>query len=250
MLKGIGTGIALGMFLTAESAFAQGAPARQTAPVTQGAQTAQGAQIARERIVRYRVQIANMESALKAAVRSGASTGTKQLANIGTVESANFLGQPDAQGFILHDGVFFFVKVPAMSSAVALWMPLIIEQQQAQRGPRRAQAQSVSQAREVEVVPPVSPMDANLLKNTYDEYRNAIKDALIDSMLRDSGALEIDANSYLTVAARRDARPNPLDLTDEVRTVTLLVKGSVLDAFHQKRITLEEARKLVEMRED
>jgi hypothetical protein len=234
------------MFLTAESAFAQGAPVKQTAPVTQ---TAQGVQVAREQIVKARLQIANMENALKTAVRSGASRGTKQLANIGTVESATFLGPPDAQGFIVPQGVFFYVKVPAMSSAVALWMPLIIEQQQA-RGPRRAQAQSVSQAREVEVVPPVSPMDANVLKNTYDEYRNAIKDALIDSMLRDSGALEIDTNAFLTVAARRDARPNPLDLTDEVRTVTLTVKGSVLDEFHQKRITFEEARKLVEMRED
>jgi hypothetical protein len=191
-----------------------------------------------------RLQIVNMENALREAVKSGANRLTSQLKSLGPVENAVLMNTPEANGFVVPQGMFFYVRVPTMSSVVVWVIPRLIDQQ-------RVQAQNVSQAaRPVDTVPPVVPVDADLARDPRGAYRSAIRDSLIDCMLDDSGNLNIKSDEYLTVAARRDTRPNPLDLTDEARTITLIVRGSVLEALHQKRLTKEEARKLVEMRED
>jgi hypothetical protein len=78
----------------------------------------------------------------------------------------------------------------------------------------------------------------------------AIRTALIDAMLENSSALRVSPDQVLTVAARKDTNPNPLDPTDAVRTMTFTVRGSDLEAFRQGRLTLEQARALVTVRED
>jgi hypothetical protein len=213
---------------------------------------AQSSQSRNVDLVRGRLQIVNMENALREAVRSGANRLTSQLKSLGPVDSAVLMNTPEANGFVVPQGMFFYVRVPTMSSVVVWALPRLIDQQrvQAQIDQQRVQAQNVSTTRPVEQVPPVAPVDADLAKDPRGAYRNAVRASLIDCMLDDSGNLDIKAEEYLTIAARRDSRPNPLDLTDEARTITLIVRGSVLEALHQKRITKEEARKQVEMRED
>ena len=96
-------------------------------------------------------------------------------------------------------------------------------------------------------------MDADIQARIRDlpaEYRRAIVTALMDAMLINGGALRIPPNESLAVAARRAAPPDPLDPSDDVRTTTFSVKGETLDAYQQKRLTLEEARKLIDVREE
>jgi hypothetical protein len=81
-------------------------------------------------------------------------------------------------------------------------------------------------------------------------YTDAVKDALVDAMLNYSRQLALGADEWLTIAARDASNPrvsgdDPADIT----TIFLRVKGSDLKALHEGRITPEEARKRVDVRE-
>ncbi|HNV02343.1 MAG TPA: hypothetical protein PLN93_08360 [Vicinamibacterales bacterium] len=81
-------------------------------------------------------------------------------------------------------------------------------------------------------------------------YTAAVRDALIDAMLRYSESLAVGADEWLVVAARDRGEPgiaadDPFDVT----TIQLRIRGSDLQALHAGRIGPEEARKRVESRE-
>jgi hypothetical protein len=100
--------------------------------------------------------------------------------------------------------------------------------------------------------PPVAPVDPDVLDDPLEAWRGAVKTALIEAMLENSGPLAVAPEEWLTVAALRSPSNNPvvsaasLDST----TVYLRVKGSDLAEFHARRITLHEAIERVEVRED
>lgn len=98
---------------------------------------------------------------------------------------------------------------------------------------------------------PMSAADRMLLENPSQAYEREVISALIDAMLDHSGPIGIGPDEWLTVAARdnehRD-RLMPGDLYD-LMTIVLRVKGSDLAAFRAERITREEARKRVEVKE-
>ncbi len=82
-----------------------------------------------------------------------------------------------------------------------------------------------------------------------EAYTSEVKEALIDAMLDYTGALKIGADEWLTVAARdNEPRLNPGDLYD-TSTIVLRIKGGDLAAFRADRITRDDARKRVEVRE-
>jgi hypothetical protein len=188
------------------------------------------------------IEIANMENALKLAVRTGASNLAGKLqrvpGDIGMFVNTMLMSDPDAQGMRIPSfGVVFNVRVPGMRSNF-LWAQSVLA---TQTGPRQLKAQVVGQSQ----APPASPVDAGVLTDPDAEYRLAVKNALIDAMLLDSAGLNLGVDEFLAVGARRDKPVNPLDPSDSVRTVTFTVKGSVPEAVRSKRISLEEARKLV-----
>jgi hypothetical protein len=82
-------------------------------------------------------------------------------------------------------------------------------------------------------------------------WTREVQTALIDAMLENSVPLAIADNEWLTVAARDNAPSDPLVPGDTVDLNTMIfrVKGSDLAAFHSRRITIEDARKRVEIRE-
>ncbi|MGH9312862.1 MAG: hypothetical protein ACRD09_10650 [Vicinamibacterales bacterium] len=91
--------------------------------------------------------------------------------------------------------------------------------------------------------PPVPIADPNLL------YTETVKDALVDAMLEYGGVMALQADEWLTVAARDAEGPlTPAENYDPA-TLILRVKGSDLAAFQARRMTLEEARKRVEVRQ-
>jgi hypothetical protein len=118
----------------------------------------------------------------------------------------------------------------------------------AQRAGGAAAAQAVSEtsvAPEPQSAPSVPPVvqDPNAL------YTETVKNALIDAMLDYSGPMAIGAEEWLTVAARDAEGPlNPGEPYDAV-TIVIRIKGSDLAAFRAERITREEARKRVDVRE-
>jgi hypothetical protein len=93
--------------------------------------------------------------------------------------------------------------------------------------------------------------DRALMEDQNGAYEREIVSALIDAMLDHSGPIGVASDEWLTVAARdnehRD-RMVPGDAYD-LLTIVLRVKGSDLAAFRADRITREEARKRVEVRE-
>jgi hypothetical protein len=83
-----------------------------------------------------------------------------------------------------------------------------------------------------------------------EAYTVAVRDALLDAMLRYSQSLAVGADEWLVVAARDRGEPGVgADDPFEVTTIQLRIKGADLQAFHAGRLTLDEARKRVEVRE-
>lgn len=96
--------------------------------------------------------------------------------------------------------------------------------------------------------PAVSP---DVVNDPEDAYTREVKAALIDAMIENSLALSLGPDEWLTVAARDNAPRDPLIPGDTVDFSTWMfrVRGSDLEAFHARRITIDEARKRVEQRE-
>jgi hypothetical protein len=99
--------------------------------------------------------------------------------------------------------------------------------------------------------PPLTPADEALLTNPSDVYEKEVVDALADAMLDYSAPMGVGPEEWLTVAARDNEHRDRLMPGDsyDLMTIVLRVKGSDLAAFRADRITREEARKRIEVRE-
>jgi hypothetical protein len=90
---------------------------------------------------------------------------------------------------------------------------------------------------------PAPPEDPN------EMYTRAVKDALIDAMLDHSGPMEIAGGEWLTVAARDADGPLGPGEPYDAMTLVLRIKGSDLEDFRAGRLTREQARGRVDVRE-
>jgi hypothetical protein len=80
-------------------------------------------------------------------------------------------------------------------------------------------------------------------------YTEAVKNALIDAMLDHGGPMGIGPDEWLTVAAKDAEGPLSPNEPYEASTIVLRIKGSDLAAFRADRLTRDEARGRVEVRE-
>lgn len=94
-------------------------------------------------------------------------------------------------------------------------------------------------------------IDARLIEDPQEAYTNEIKGALVDAMLKNSQGLALASEEWLTIVARDAVPPNPLLPGDSIYSSTwvMRVRGSDLAALRTGGITLEEARKRVDLRE-
>jgi hypothetical protein len=100
--------------------------------------------------------------------------------------------------------------------------------------------------------PPAPPvLDPALLADPAEAYTRAVKDALVDAMIENSGPLAIGPDEWLTIAARDSEPGNRLVPGDayDFTTWVIRVTGSDLAAFRAGRLTIDEARKKVEVKE-
>ncbi len=88
-----------------------------------------------------------------------------------------------------------------------------------------------------------------LLEDPGDAYTREVKNALMEAMLDHSHALSLGAEEFLTVAAYDEAgRITGSDLS-EPKTILFRIRGSDLQAFRAGRLSREDARKRIEVRE-
>ncbi len=187
------------------------------------------------------------EGTLRQAVESGASAVARQV-GLRLPPSLMLNGPADAFGFHLEDhGLWMFhIGVPTMRQFSAFTLRVMAG----------TQSQMVRSVGAANVAAPLPPQPAPYVDQAVDDlddvYTREVKNAIIDSMIQKSAALRIGPDEWLTVSARDNARPDPTlpSAYSEFHTVVFRIKGSDLAAFHESRISLEEARKRVTMREE
>ena len=233
---------------------------------------------------RYKIFL--MEGVLERAVQNGAAVLSRQVRAISP--DAMFLtGAAQVRGFRLEGyGVFFDVEVPGLRPTVAWTLRAmadddgalaqlkayvqkvqdVSERQELLRAIRRIELQMPSarlggaEPRTANAAGTVAvsaaerprPTDPLFLTDPAAAYTREVKTALMDAMIENSGGLTVGADEWLTVAAR-DGEPGnrlvPGDSYDQSTSV-LRVKGSDLAAYRAGRLTLEETRRKVEVREN
>jgi hypothetical protein len=88
------------------------------------------------------------------------------------------------------------------------------------------------------------------LTDPSQAYTDEVKASLIDAMIENSGALVLDGDEWLTVAARDNAPSDPfMPGGQDAMTLVIRIKGDDLNAFRAGRLTLDEVRTRVQVGE-
>jgi hypothetical protein len=221
-----------------------------------------------------RQRISTMEGVLERAVKSGADNMLRQVRAV-TSDPPQLTGLPEVRGFRLDGyGVFFDVEVPQLILPVT-WPLRQLYRDNTSRivndlralmvgltPPQREQVAQLLQRIEWQAPAPVQlagqgpgaqvprPPDP-AVDDPEARYTEEVKAALIDAMIENSQPLSIGPDEWLTVAARDNVPVDPLIRGDraEFSTVIFRVKGSDLNAFRAGRITIDDVRKKVEVKE-
>jgi hypothetical protein len=130
-------------------------------------------------------------------------------------------------------GVFFQVEIPSVIPSVASLVEQIARGERA-RPTSPAQPAALAGGSSEAIMDP----DAH--------YVAAVKERVIDAMIRHSNSMELRADEWLTVAAR-DGSEVPGQVA-QPSTMIFRIKGSDLSDFFGGRITIEQARKQVQVR--
>jgi hypothetical protein len=195
--------------------------------------------------LRRNEKVSIMEGTLAASVKVAAGRVAKDVQSIDP-SALLFTGDARAKGFTLEGhGVFFYVEVPTLDLSVMLTVQQFVRSAQ-----QRADAQQVTNLRpDTASAAPSAAESLASIAAEGQKYRATVRLALIDAMLDSSKNLELKPDEWLTIAARgseTNLLPNEiLNLT----TTVLRVKGSDLADFLAGRLTKEEARQKVEVRE-
>jgi hypothetical protein len=237
--------------------------------------------------LQLRYQLSVMEKVLEQAVQHGAQMMGRTIQTMAP-DLLLFSGPARARGFKLDGyGFFFDVEVPAFRRSVA-WSFRTLNQAQAgidtalealrrhvQSMPTGSGRNNLEQAlKRIELqvgAPPTAAMAGSNASpgptpndqmrpvaelpaapandDPNDAYTNEVKGALIDAMLDHSGSFPVGVDEWLTVAARGDeAWLTPGDMY-EAQTLVLRIRGADLAAFRADRLTRDEARLRVEVRQ-
>jgi hypothetical protein len=97
---------------------------------------------------------------------------------------------------------------------------------------------------------PQPPQPDATLTDPSQAYTDEVKASLIDAMIENSGALVLDADEWLTVAARDNAPSDPfMPGGQDAMTLVIRIKGDDLNGFRAGRLTLEQVRERVQVGE-
>ncbi len=231
-----------------------------TAPAVVSAQTP--VPPAAEQLRRHE-QINLFEGTLEKAVTNAARHVAKDVQAQNS--TANFFtGDARAKGFILDGyGVFVYVEIPSLDLTLSLMLerdaPLPVPErdatQKAEADQGKGTASPVSDRTpdtKVDPVPVIPKTAREALKSVMDtgqKYRNEVKLALTDAMLDFTKNLELKPDEWLSVAARGSDGALTQGEILQLTTVVLRIKGSDLSDYLAGRLTRDEARAKVEVRQ-
>jgi hypothetical protein len=228
--------------------------------------------------IQARHDVAALEGVLENAVGYGAQMLSQHVQSSSTPESVLLTGQARARGFRLDGyGVLFDVEFPSIRRSVAWTMRTLerpdpellaamkelrkntqgVADQQSRQELDRAiksledqvksydtRAKNVSTAGSAvpEAQPPMTAEDPRRF------YAAEMTNALINAIVDHGAVVGVGAEEWLTVAAREslDFRFMP---DNPPTTLILRIKGSDLSALREKRISREEGRKRVEVKQ-
>ena len=94
-------------------------------------------------------------------------------------------------------------------------------------------------------------VDPSVVDDPNGAYTREVSAAIIDAMIENSGPLPVGDTEWLTVAARDNIRPDRLvpGDTSNISSIVFRIKGSDLAAFRAGRLTLEDTRQRVEVKQ-
>ena len=246
---------------------------------------ADGAASARE-AMKSRSNLSIMEGVLERAVILGANNLNQRVRAVTPQDVLLLTGEARVRGFRLHGyGLFFDVEVPVLRQSVAWSLQALLDQGglplTAAVSQLRAYVNSVTDLgarRSLEVAlrrlelqvystrtgiapasgapvvaqgfPAIPTAALAWLADPNGAYTAEVKSALMDAMLEHSGALMIGPDEWLTAAARDNGPRDHLNPSDDVRSIVLRVKGRDLAALRAGRLSLDEARSRVEVRQE
>jgi hypothetical protein len=191
-------------------------------------------------------QISVMEGTLASSVKLAASQVARDVQS-STPGVSMFTGDARARGFTLDGyGAFFYVEIPALD------MNLVLSLETLERNAQRRSEIQASNLQSNEQTAVSSAKDALRSVAADDpgqKYREAVKRCLVDAMLDNSKSMDLAADEWLTVAARgSEAGLIPGEIY-QLTTLVLKVKGSDLADLLAGRLTREQARQKVEVRQ-
>jgi hypothetical protein len=191
-------------------------------------------------------QIRVMEGTLIGSVSLAANQVAREVQSR-TPGATLFTGEARAKGFTLDGyGAFFYVEIPALD------LNLVLSLETLERGQRRGEpASGPTRANQVSEVP--TGADDALRNVAADDpgqkYRDAVKRSLIDAMLDHSKSMDLGPDEWLTVAARGSESGLIPGEIYQLKTLELKVKGSDLADFLAGRLSRDEARQKVAVRQ-
>jgi hypothetical protein len=229
-----------------------------------------------------RAQVSMLEGVLERAVQNGVDNLRRKVREVMPDDALLLQGQlPQVRGFRLDGyGYFFDVEVPGLRPSMA-WTLRTMNQtdvvlardlaqmrrlvmslqdarlraeldgtlQRIQRNVGPVPAAAGADRVEAAALAPAGATPPPVL-DPSEAYTQEVKSAIVDAMIQYSGALHIGVNEWLTVAAKDNEPTNPLTQGDpDVMTILLRIKGSDLAAYRAGRLTIDEARTRVEIRE-
>jgi hypothetical protein len=202
--------------------------------------------------LRRHEELSVFEGTLTGAVNLAAHRVAKEVQS--RTPSANlFSGNARAKGFALEGyGVFVYVEIPALDLTVSLMVDQFERDQQRRASGDTPVANNVANRPDgTPAAAPTSSATETLrgVEDTGEKYRAAVKTALADAMLDHSKNLDLKPDEWLSVAARgSESALLPGEIL-QLTTVVLRVKGSDLADYLAGRVTKEQARGKVEVRQ-
>jgi hypothetical protein len=192
-------------------------------------------------------QISVMEGTLTSSVKLAASQVARDVQS-STPGATMFTGEARAKGFTLDGyGAFFYVEIPALDMNLMLSVETL---------ERNVQRRLENQASNIQ--PNNEPMALSSAKDALrsvaaedpgQKYREAVKRCLVDAMLDNSKSMDLGPEEWLTVAARGSESGLIPGEIYQLTTLVLKVKGSDLADLLAGRLTREQARQKVEVRQ-
>lgn len=230
--------------------------------------------------VQARQEIVALEGVLENAVRAGAQLLSQHVQSSLTPESVLLTGMARARGFRLDGyGVLFDVEFPSIRRSVA-WTMRALERPDPQllaaMKELRKNTQAVADQRSrQELDRAIKNLEDQI--NAYDAqvktvstanktrngaaqvvprdprtiYATELTNALMDAILDHGAAAGVGADEWLTVAAREslDLRFAPDNPSDTATTLILRIKGADLAALADHRLSKDDARNRIEVKQ-